>query len=151
AKAGPGAIIDADGRQVGRHAGHERYTVGQRRGLGVAATEPLYVTAKDADTNTLTIGPAAALDRDHIELADVRVWRDISRIDGVRVRSHGAVVGCTAGRPSDRGRSLSLTLDDPVRALAPGQTASLLAGELVVGCGVIRLAPRPAGRLASAV
>src|SRR5678816_1405461 len=57
----PGEIVDTGGAVLGRHRGHHHYTVGQRRGLGVAATEPLYVVGTDAGANRVTVGPRAAL------------------------------------------------------------------------------------------
>src|SRR4029450_6258547 len=59
----PGEIVDAGGRVLGRHDGQHEFTVGQRRGIGVSSTEPLYVTARDAATNRVTVGPRGALAR----------------------------------------------------------------------------------------
>ena len=57
-----GDIVDRDGRRLGEHRGHHRFTVGQRRGIGLASPEPLYVLATDAEANRVTVGPASELD-----------------------------------------------------------------------------------------
>src|SRR5918992_4928519 len=64
----PGAIVDRSGATVGRHRGQHLFTVGQRKGLGVAAAEPLFVLAKDRDANTLTVGT-----RDELAVSEVAV------------------------------------------------------------------------------
>jgi tRNA-specific 2-thiouridylase len=67
----PGDIVHVDGRVLGRHAGIVHYTIGQRRGLGVAATEPLYVVALDAARGRVVVGPRAALAKTRLKLRDV--------------------------------------------------------------------------------
>ena len=69
ARAAAGEIVDADGRVLGRHDGHTRFTVGQRRGIGVAGAEPLYVLEKDAESNRVVVGPRAALATRRVALA----------------------------------------------------------------------------------
>ncbi len=59
--AGDGAVLDAEGREIGRHAGHHRFTIGQRRGVGVALGYPIFVVGKDAQANSITVGPRALL------------------------------------------------------------------------------------------
>jgi tRNA-specific 2-thiouridylase len=123
----PGDIVDRAGRRVGHHRGHHGFTVGQRRGLGVAATEPLYVLATDADANTVTVGP-----RDQLATQTVRV-RDASvhaTPDAVRLRYHTEAVSC-------RLEDDVLHLEEPFDGAAPGQTAVFLAGDAVVGCATI--------------
>ena len=94
-----GVVVDGDGRERGRHDGHHRFTVGQRRGLGVAAREPLYVTAKDARANTVTVGPRAALAVDRVELAPAALYRRGERVDRVRLRYRSAAVPCRLEAP----------------------------------------------------
>ena len=123
----PGDIVDRAGRRLGRHRGHHGFTVGQRRGIGVAASEPLYVLATDADANTVTVGP-----RDQLATQTVRV-RDASvhaTPDAVRLRYHTNAVPC-------RLEDDVLHLDEPFDGAAPGQTAVFLAGDAVVGCATI--------------
>src|SRR5262249_48714562 len=70
--AAPGSIADSSGRRIGQHAGHYRFTIGQRRGLGVAASERLYVLSLDARENRVVVGPAAELAAAEAELGGVR-------------------------------------------------------------------------------
>lgn len=123
----PGDIIDAAGGRVGRHRGHHGFTVGQRRGLGVAGPEALYVLATDPDANTVTVGP-----RDQLATQTVRV-RDASvhaTPEAVLLRYHTKAVPC-------RLEDDVLHLDEPFDGAAPGQTAVFLAGDAVVGCATI--------------
>ena len=69
----PGEVVDRDGTVLGTHSGHQRFTVGQRRGLGIANGEPLFVLAKDAARNRVVVGPQAALQADRVR---VRAARD---------------------------------------------------------------------------
>jgi tRNA-specific 2-thiouridylase len=126
----PGDVVDRGGRVLGRHRGHFRYTVGQRRGLGVHAPRPLYVLATDARANTVTVGHEEELLTDRVVLRGVRLHRDAAAVDGVKLRYRMAPAPC-------RLEDGAVLLDDPVTAPAPGQTAVLLAGDVVVGCATI--------------
>ena len=126
----PGEVLDTGGAVLGTHRGHFHYTVGQRRGLPVQRTEPLYVVATDARANTITLGPRAALAVDFVALRGVRLHRDASEVDGVRLRYHAPIVPC---RLEPDGAALA----EPFSAPAPGQTAVLLAGDVVIGCATI--------------
>jgi tRNA-uridine 2-sulfurtransferase len=126
----PGDIVDRRGRVVGRHRGHFQYTVGQRRGLGVHAPDPLYVLATDARANTVTIGPREALLADRVRLRGLRLHRDASQVDAVRLRYRAAAVPCRLDGDV-------VELATPFAAPAPGQTAVLLAGDVVIGCATI--------------
>jgi tRNA-specific 2-thiouridylase len=126
----PGDVVDAGGRVLGRHRGHFNYTVGQRRGLGVHAAEPLYVVRTDARANTVTVGPRDALDIRRVALRGVRLHRDAAAVDAVKLRYRAAPVACTL-------TGEEVLLDAPFSAPAPGQTAVLLAGDVVVGCATI--------------
>ncbi|MHB8533444.1 MAG: tRNA methyl transferase PRC-barrel domain-containing protein, partial [Solirubrobacteraceae bacterium] len=101
----PGAIVDPDGTRLGGHLGAHRYTVGQRRGLGIGGAggtgEPMFVLATDAAANTVTVGPRSALLCGAIPLRDMLLHRPGAEIDGVRVRAHGRKLACRlAGAPS---------------------------------------------------
>ncbi|MDQ3849204.1 MAG: tRNA 2-thiouridine(34) synthase MnmA, partial [Actinomycetota bacterium] len=122
-----GDIVDRGGRVVGEHRGHHGFTVGQRKGIGIAATEPLYVLATDADANTVTVGPREALRIATVRVRDVRVHR---QPDAVKLRYRARAVGCQLAGDEIR-------LDEPVDGAAPGQTAVFLAGDAVVGCATI--------------
>jgi tRNA-specific 2-thiouridylase len=126
----PGEVLDGEGVVLGTHRGHFHYTVGQRRGLPVQRPEPLYVVATDARANTITLGPRAALDVDFVALRGIRLHRDASEVDGVRLRYHAPIVPC-------RLEPEGVALDAPFSAPAPGQTAVLLAGDVVIGCATI--------------
>jgi len=139
AEPGEGEIVDGEGRVLGRHGGHHRFTVGQRRGIGVAGPEPLYVLAKDAASNRVVVGPRAALATDRVVCGAGRLHRRAAEVDAVRLRYQGAVVGCrVAGDlPAGEHDGLALELERAVAAPAPGQVACLLRGEHVVGWALI--------------
>ncbi len=134
-----GALVDLAGRSVGVHDGHHRFTVGQRRGLGVAAAEPLYVIDKDAASNRVVVGPRRALARTTVGLRAVTLHRPGERVDAVRLR-YGAVPvpARLRGAPAaGRHGRLEVELAVPAHGVAPGQLACLLDGELIVGHGTI--------------
>ena len=139
AGAGGGDIVDRDGAVLGRHDGHHRFTVGQRRGIGVAAPEPLYVLAKDAARNRVVVGPRGALGTTPRAVAPALLHRPGARATSVRLRYHAAQVPCRVAKSPGAGAhpSLGLELDREVAAPAPGQTACLMDGELVVGWGTM--------------
>jgi len=136
---GEGEIVDEGGRRLGRHAGVHRFTVGQRRGLGVASDRRLYVTRLDAARNRVVVGGADAL-----AARGARVAR-ASWVAGappaapvrasVRVRSRHAGAEATVEPLADGGARIRF--DAPVAAVAPGQSAVFYAGEYVLGGGAI--------------
>lgn len=134
-----GEIVSVSGAVVGHHDGQEAYTVGQRRGLRIAAPEPLYVLAKDAESDRLTVGPREALARSTVALRDLVLHRDGAQVDRVKLRYRSAPVPCRLGGELLRGshERTSLTLAQPTEGAAPGQTACLMAGDRVVGCATI--------------
>jgi tRNA-uridine 2-sulfurtransferase len=138
-RARPGEIVDRRGRALGRHRGHHAFTVGQRRGLGVAASAPLYVLDKDAATNRVVVGPREALRRTGVSVRGAVLHRDGARVDRVKLRYRSEALATTlAGDPpAGRHARLELELRDPVLGAAPGQAAVLMDGELVVGHGTI--------------
>ena len=81
-----GPIVDQEGRVIGRHRGQHRFTVGQRKGLGIATGEPLYVIDKDADSNRVVVGPREALQSSRVTLRSARLHRDGARVDRVKLR-----------------------------------------------------------------
>jgi tRNA-uridine 2-sulfurtransferase len=138
----PGDLVDQTGRVLGRHGGHHGFTVGQRKGLRLAAPEPLYVLAKDAATNRVTVGPREALATRAVAVRGARLHRDGAEVDAVKLRYRSRAVRCrVAGEPAaGTHRRLELELADPVDGAAPGQTACLLRGDVVVGYGTISAA-----------
>ena len=141
-----GEVVSADGAVLGHHDGHELFTVGQRRGLGVAAAEPLYVIGKDAAANRVTVGPRNMLATRRVALREAVLHRDGALVDAVKLRYRSPAVACRVeGAPASGDHSaVELTLDEPAFGVAPGQTACLMSGGRVVGCGTIRVDDRPA-------
>ena len=138
----PGAIVDADGTVLGTHAGQHRFTVGQRRGLGIqspAHPEPLFVLAKDAASGRVTVGPREQLRASQVRVRGARLHRPGARVDRVklRYRSRPLPARLIGDPPAGRHRSLEVALGEPVDGAAPGQLACLMDGELVVGWGTI--------------
>jgi tRNA-uridine 2-sulfurtransferase len=134
-----GAIVDGEGNEVGRHEGQYRFTVGQRRGIGIAAREPLYVTDKDAARNEVVVGPSSALRTTRVAIRNARLSRAGARVDRVKLRYRSRPLECRlAGDPQPgRHTALQIELAQAVDGAAPGQLACLMDGELVVGWGTI--------------
>jgi tRNA-uridine 2-sulfurtransferase len=133
-----GAVVDRSGRSLGRHRGHHNFTVGQRRGIGVSASEPLYVLATDAAANTITVGTRADLATSRVQIRDVVLHRDGDQVDAVKLRYRTSPVSAAvAGAASGRHATLEVDLDEPFDAAAPGQAAVLLCGDAIVGHGTI--------------
>jgi tRNA-specific 2-thiouridylase len=135
----PGEIVDSGGAVLGRHDGQHRFTVGQRRGIGIHATEPLFVLDKDSQSGRVTVGPREELRTANVAIRAARLHRHGSRVDRVKLRYRQRPLSASvAGDPGEgRHRSLSLRLAEPVDGAAPGQLACLMDGDLVVGWGTI--------------
>jgi len=131
----PGAVVDRGGRAIGRHRGQHLFTVGQRKGLGVAAEEPLYVLAKDSAANTVTVGTRAELATTEVAVRDAVLHRPDGEVDRVKLRYRTKPLACRA-RAGD-GDRLALELAEPIDGVAPGQVACLMRGDVIVGHGVI--------------
>ncbi len=127
-----GDVVDETGTVVGSHAGHWRFTPGQRRGLGVAGGRPLYALSASAATNTLVVGPRESLARTRIE-ARGRLHVPVDRVSA-KVRYRAPAVGASVERTA---RGFRLELDEPVYGVARGQTAVVYEGDTVVGSGVV--------------
>lgn len=137
-EAEPGPIYDLEGRLLGQHKGLPRYTVGQRHGLGLPSSRPLYVVALDAQRNAVIVGPEEAL------YAQDLVAQDLHWISGkppgprfsaqVQVRYRAAPVPAQVELQDDEAR---VTFARPVRAVTPGQAAVFYQGEEVLGGGII--------------
>jgi tRNA-specific 2-thiouridylase len=133
-----GAIVDSNGRTLGRHRGHHDFTVGQRRGIGVSAPEALYVLATDAATNTVTVGTRAELEKRSVRVRDAVLHRDGAEVDAVKLRYRSRALPAKVGA-TGKGRhpALEVELGEAFAGVAPGQTAVLMAGEKIVGHGTI--------------
>jgi tRNA-specific 2-thiouridylase len=134
-----GDIVDREGRVLGHHDGHHRFTVGQRRGIRVAADEPLYVLAKDASRNRIVVGPREQLATRTVKLGPGRLHRASTEVDAIRLRYQGALLDCTVDSdlPAGDHRGLAVELEREVAAPAPGQVACLMRGEHVIGWALI--------------
>ena len=131
----PGAIVDEAGVGLGSHEGFWRFTPGQRRGLGVAAGEPVYAVRTEPPTNTVVVGPKASLGR-RIVSARGRLYVPVERVEAkLRYRSAGVRASVEPTR-----RGFRLRLDEPAYAVANGQAAVLYEGGAVVGAGLITAA-----------
>jgi tRNA-specific 2-thiouridylase len=128
----PGAIVDEGGLELGRHKGHWQFTPGQRRGLGVSASQPLYALRSDARTNTVVVGPREALARTSLDV-DGRLYVPVGRGRAkLRYRSEPVEADVSA---TDGG--FRLHLDRPAYGVAAGQAAVLYENSAVVGAGLI--------------
>jgi len=135
----PGDIVDLDGKILGRHRGIIRYTIGQRRGLGVAANAPLYVAGKSAADNTVALGPDASL------YGKSLVARDINLIARAHLDRPMRVAAKTRYLQQEQPATVEQTgenelrveFDSPQRAITSGQAVVLYDGDIVVGGGTI--------------
>ena len=145
-----GPIVDREGSVMGRHRGQHLFTVGQRKGLGIAGGEPLYVIDKDAQSNRVVVGPREALQTSQVTLRNARLHRDGARVDRVKLRYRSRPLAARVVQTATVGRQPSLTLElaETADVAAPGQMACLMDGELVIGWGTIAR-PRRAEALAS--
>lgn len=140
-----GDFLDTEGRRLGRHRGAVRYTIGQRRGLGLAAAQPLYVCAKDMAANTVTVGRKEALYTRELCAADMN-WIAVPEPENplpvlAKTRYRQQEQPATA-YPEPGGR-MRLVFDDPQRAITPGQAVVMYRADgsgVVVGGGTIERA-----------
>ena len=143
----PGDIIDLDGNIIGRHRGIEHYTIGQRRGLGVAVNYPVYVHSIDAKNNIVVLAPNDALNSSSL-IADDFVWagniepqESIEAL--VKIRLASRPVKCTVERyeakdgESFNGTPYHIIFEEAQRAVAPGQSAVLYKDGAIIGGGII--------------
>ena len=133
-----GDFIDENGKKIGTHAGAVRYTIGQRRGLGLPMGDRVYVCGKDMQANTVTVGPEEML-FDRIVYADEVNWIAIPELTGplrvtARTRYHQVEQAATV-YPAECG--FRLEFDQPQRAPTPGQAVVLYQGDTVLGGGTI--------------
>ena len=143
-----GEIVSTDGRRLGEHEGVYRYTVGQRKGLGIAAPEPLYVIATDPQTQRVVVGSSDDLLRQRFYVRDVN-WISIGEPSGpvraqVKIRNKHAgaaatlIPACPSGtRAGQEAYPAEVVFDEPQRAVTPGQGAVFYDGDLVLGGGWI--------------
>lgn len=127
-----GDVVDEDGRTLGSHEGYWRFTAGQRRGLGIASSRPLYVLRTDPGANRVVVGPHDATAVSSVRV-EGRLYAPVERAEAkLRYRSPAVPAAVSA---SDGG--FALELEEPAHAVAPGQAAVLYDDGVVVGAGVI--------------
>ena len=127
-----GSFVDSGGRVLGKHSGFPFYTIGQRKGLGIALGHPAYVLKINAAKNTVMLGSEEQLLTQYM-LIDTPQWVDA--VPGeltVRVRYRSRAVPCDAPRQVSDGRWL-VHMHEPVSAITPGQSAVFYSGNMVVG------------------
>jgi tRNA-specific 2-thiouridylase len=134
-----GDLVDSSGALLGRHPGHQRFTVGQRRGIGVGASEPLYVLSTEPDSNRVVVGPRHELRAREVTVRGARLFRDGARVDRVKLRYRSRPLPARVAGQAAAGahRRLALELAEPSEGAAPGQLACLMEGDLVVGWGTL--------------
>lgn len=134
----PGEYVDASGRVVGRHEGCPFYTIGQRKGLGVALGYPAFVTQIDTRTNRITLGQHDDLCTTNVRARDIRVrdrqWLTDSPEVEARIRYRSPATPATLTLAED---TMQLQFSSPVWAPAPGQSLVLYKEQMVVGGGII--------------
>ena len=136
----PGEIVDMDGNVLGQHQGVLHYTIGQRRGLGIATGDPLFVVAIDADSRRVVVGPRTALARDVIQLEEVNWLGDHNEVDiRVRIRSTSPPAPASL-RLTDAGAEVVLAHAE--EGVSPGQACVFYGAsdDRVLGGGWIRAA-----------
>ena len=141
----PGAFVDLEGRPLGTHRGIIHYTVGQRRGLGIAAAEPLYVISIDAATSTVVLGPRAALDAPGL-VTEPANWLQPAPVETgtpaeVQIRSHHRPAPARLYPLEDGG--VEVRFETPQSAVTPGQACVFYQGDRVLGGATIARASAP--------
>lgn len=137
-----GSVEDSRGELLGRHEGHFRFTVGQRRGLGVSAAERLYVLSIDPSSNRVVVGTAEELETREAEVAGLRFPSGAPEgVFRARVRVRHRAPEIPATITPRGGGTASVLFDEPVRAVAPGQSCVFYDGDVVVGGGVLKRVP----------
>ena len=134
-----GDYLNLDGQVVGRHQGAVRYTLGQRKGLGIALGAPVYVCGKDMAANTVTVGPSEALFSPALRAADW-VWFPFDQLTEpmqVTAKTRHSQLEQSATVYPEEGGFARVVFDQPQRAVTPGQAVVLYQGDLVVGGGTI--------------
>jgi tRNA-specific 2-thiouridylase len=136
----PGPIVDQEGHVLGEHRGVALHTIGQRRGLGIATGQPLFVTSLEPATNTVVVGGPEALLKSSCRLDEVNWIAGTPPAEPLRVmgkaRYRSPEVACTVRAEADG--LVVVDFDQPQKALTPGQALVLYDGEYVLGGGTIR-------------
>ncbi len=135
----PGPIVDKEGRILGEHRGLPFYTVGQRKGLGLAMGKPYFVVALDSQRNAVIVGPREDLQRQTLYAGDNNyiLWRELPSKARIKAKiRYRAPEALATWEPLPQGRA-QLEFDEPQRAITPGQAVVYYQDDLVVGGGII--------------
>jgi tRNA-specific 2-thiouridylase len=135
-----GPIVSSDGRTLGQHAGVHHFTVGQRRGLGIATGEPLYVISTDPQSRRVTVGGNDELLRASLSARQVN-WVSVAGLTAplratVKIRNKHTAAAATL-HPTTEATCVEVRFDEPQRAVTPGQAAVFYDGDVVLGGGWI--------------
>src|SRR5215211_4309910 len=130
----PGDVVDQEGAVLGRHGGVVDFTVGQRRGLGVSAPTPLYVTEVRPQTNQVVVGRRRDLEVREVRVRGMNWFLDPGEARLVQIRYNSAPVPCKVERGDGE---WVVRFSEPVVGVAPGQSAVFYTGDRVVGGGVV--------------
>lgn len=137
----PGPILDTQGNVLGRHTGLPDYTIGQRKGLGIAAREPMYVTALDGSRNALIVGRKDELGRRELLARDVN-WIPPDTAEQLPLRASVKIryrsVEAPALLAAAEGGRVRVEFDEPLRDITPGQAAVFYDGARCLGGGIIQ-------------
>jgi tRNA-specific 2-thiouridylase len=135
----PGTVVDNDGRVLGTHGGVHRFTIGQRKGLGLSSTEPLYVLAINPESAQVVVGSRDDLGRTSLSASGVNWISGNAPTDWLRVHAqirHRHAAAPAMVRSTDKERA-ELEFDTPQTAVTPGQAVVFYEGEEVLGGGWI--------------
>jgi tRNA-specific 2-thiouridylase len=137
-KVAGGLFVDKTGKILGRHKGYPFYTIGQRKGLDIALGKPVFVTGIYPDTNTVVLGDEADLDRTEMRVGKVNwlKYEDVKKeeaITKIRYKDRGALSEIHAD-----GAGVAVRFYEPVKGIAPGQSAVFYEGDDVIGGGIIQ-------------
>jgi tRNA-specific 2-thiouridylase len=132
----PGEIVDLEGRALGRHKGVVDFTIGQRRGIGVSAPTPLYVTEVRPRAKQVVVGRRSDLEVREIPVEGLNWFLDPEEVEAVQVRYNSLPVPCELEDAGDG--EVCAHLAESVGGVAPGQSAVFYNGDRVVGGGVVR-------------
>jgi tRNA-specific 2-thiouridylase len=135
-----GELVTADGSVLGKHSGHQHFTIGQRKGLGVALGHPIYVVDVDAESNRVTVGEKSELLRDGLVARQINILSSRLRDAGsmsclAKIRYNHQPVGAHVRLTADD--EFEVKFEQPQSAVTPGQSVVLYDGDILLGGGWI--------------
>ena len=133
-----GDIVNIEGEKIGEHPGHINFTIGQRRGLGISHSQPLYVLEINGRDNELVVGERDKLGRSRLYVDKINWLADKKDDCQVQLRYNSPAVACRIAREK---QSWRIELHRPVEAVAPGQVAAFYSDRQLLGGGIITSAP----------